>query len=403
MTDLLLYVQHLHGIGHLRRAAALARAAAEEGLDTLLVSGGFPVPGLDLGGAKLLQLPPLRTADETFSRLLGEDGAEISEAFKDARRNRLLETFAEARPRLLMTEMYPFGRRQLRFELEPLIAAAEAARPRPRIVASVRDILVVQDNPAKTAWMRDTALAHYDRVIVHGDPKLVAFGASFPHAGALGYRLVYSGYVASGGASGGTGGGATAASAKVDGEVLVSIGGGAFGERLARAALAARPLSSLAGTLWRLLLGHNLPQAVFDELATEAPEGVTVERARADFPALLRGCRLSISQAGYNTVVDLLQAGTPAVLVPFSGGSENEQVQRAAKLAEAGLATVVPENDLTPRGLAAGIDVASTRPSAPPALALDGARQTARLLRALLGGSRGGEDGEKRKNRAIRR
>lgn len=381
MTDLLLYVQHLHGIGHLRRAAALARAAAEDGLETLLVSGGFPVPDLDLGGARLLQLPPLRTADETFSRLLGEDGAKISQAFKDARRERLLAAFAEARPRILMTEMYPFGRRQLRFELEPLIAAAEAARPRPWIVASVRDILVVQDNPAKSAWMRDTARAHYDRVIVHGDPKLVTFGASFPHAEALGDRLVYSGYVASGDGA--------ASAARAGAEVLVSIGGGAFGEKLARAALAARPLSALAGTPWRLLLGHNLPQAVFDELAAAAPEGVTVERARADFPARLRGCRLSISQAGYNTVVDLLRAGAPALLVPFSGGGENEQVRRAAKLAEAGLAAVVPERDLTPRRLAAGIDVASTRPSARPALKLDGARETVRLLRELPTAERG--------------
>ena len=133
MSDLFLYVQHLHGIGHLRRAAAVARAAAEAGLDTLLVSGGFPLPDLDLGGARLLQLPPLRTADESFSKLLDENGREIDSAFKEGRRARLLAAFAKARPHILMTEMYPFGRRQLCFELEPLIAAAEARKPKPRI------------------------------------------------------------------------------------------------------------------------------------------------------------------------------------------------------------------------------------------------------------------------------
>lgn len=379
MTELFFYVQHLHGIGHLRRAAAIARATAEAGIETLLVSGGFPVPDLELGGAAFAQLPPLRTADETFSKLIGENGEEVSADFKADRRERLLALYAEAAPRILMTEMYPFGRRQLRFELEPLLAAAVAASPRPWIVSSVRDLLVVQDNPEKNAWMRDTALAQFDRVIVHGDPKLIPFGESFPHAEALGERLVYSGYVASGGE--------TAAPQEKSGEVLVSIGGGAFGESLARCAIAARPLSVLSQAPWRLLLGHNLPQAVFDEVRAKAGDGTTVERARADFPALLRACRLSISQAGYNTSVDLLQAGVPAVLVPFSGGAETEQAARAAKLAAAGLAVALNEAAHTPRALAAAIDRAAALRPRQHAIALDGAAETARLLSTLCANS----------------
>ncbi|MEX0922207.1 MAG: glycosyltransferase [Rhodovibrionaceae bacterium] len=381
MTELFFYVQHLHGIGHLRRAAAIVRAAAADGIETLLVSGGFPVPDLDLGGAAFAQLPPLRTADESFSRLVGEDGEEVSVAFKAARRERLLALFAEAAPRILMTEMFPFGRRQLRFELEPLLAAAETAPARPWIVSSVRDLLVVQDNPEKSAWMRDTALAHFDRVIVHGDPSLIAFGESFAHAAELGERLVYSGYVASGGE--------TAAAQQPSGEVLVSIGGGAFGASLARCAIAARPLSALSQAPWRLLLGHNLPPAVFEALKAGAGGGIAVERARPDFPALLRACRLSISQAGYNTAVDLLQAGTPAVLVPFSGGAETEQAARAAKLAAAGLAVVLDEAALSPQALAAAVDRAAALAPARHRLALDGAAETAGLLRRLCAGTPG--------------
>ena len=52
------YVQHLLGIGHLRRAAVLARALAAGGFDVLLVSGGAPVR-LDVGRARRHQLPPL--------------------------------------------------------------------------------------------------------------------------------------------------------------------------------------------------------------------------------------------------------------------------------------------------------------------------------------------------------
>jgi predicted glycosyltransferase len=59
----LFYVQHLLGIGHLKRAATLARGLAADGLEVTLVSGGFPVPELDTGGARFVQLDPVRATD----------------------------------------------------------------------------------------------------------------------------------------------------------------------------------------------------------------------------------------------------------------------------------------------------------------------------------------------------
>ena len=39
------YVQHLLGIGHLKRAATLAQALRDAGFKVVLASGGVPVPG----------------------------------------------------------------------------------------------------------------------------------------------------------------------------------------------------------------------------------------------------------------------------------------------------------------------------------------------------------------------
>ena len=50
--NIFLYVQNLLGIGHLRRAAAISRALAEIGLDVNFVSGGIPIPNLNVGSAK---------------------------------------------------------------------------------------------------------------------------------------------------------------------------------------------------------------------------------------------------------------------------------------------------------------------------------------------------------------
>jgi predicted glycosyltransferase len=115
-------------------------------------------------------------------------------------------------------------------------------------------------------------------------------------------------------------------------------------------------------------------------LTASASANVIVERFRGDFQTLLRNCRLSVSQAGYNTVMELLAAGTRAVVVPFAEGGETEQPVRARLLADRGLLTVVDPEALTPARLAAGIDAADR--SARPAVAFDmaGADGTARAI-----------------------
>jgi predicted glycosyltransferase len=123
---------------------------------------------------------------------------------------------------------------------------------------------------------------------------------------------------------------------------------------LLRAAIAARPLTSLAHRPWRLLIGDNLPAA--DKAALRGGDGVEIESARADFTALLARSALSISQAGYNTVVETLVHGDRAVLVPFATERETEQARRAQVLAERGLVQTVPAAGLDGSRLAAAVE-----------------------------------------------
>lgn len=379
-TDILLYVQHLLGIGHLRRAALIAKALDRAGLDVLFVSGGMPVPNLDIGGAELAQLPPLRTADSGFSALVDGTGEPVGEAWRDARRDRLLALFEAAHPRAVVTEMFPFGRRQLRFELVPLLEAACARQPRVPVFCSLRDVLNPQEKPEKTSWILDTVTRYFDRVLVHGDPAFVTLEQSFPEAAEIADKLVYTGYVVNPPPAG------VAAEGEGKEEVLVSTGGGAVAGPLIEAALAARPLTTLKDHKWRILVGHNLPDAQFRAYRKAAPAGVVVERARPDFLALLARCKLSISQAGYNTVMEVLAAGPPAVLVPFAAGAEREQSLRAGLLAERGLLSVAEEAGLDGPGLAGAIEAALERgPTAGAALAMDGATKTAEKLLRYLG------------------
>jgi predicted glycosyltransferase len=385
----LFHVQHLLGIGHVRRAALIARALAADGAQVTVAQGGFPVPGADFGGAEVIALPPVRAADAAFSALVGPGGRPADAAWEARRRDALLAAEDRVRPDVVLVETYPFGRRRFRFELEPLLDRALARRPRPLTACSVRDILVRKDDPARHAQVAETVRRRFDLVLVHGDPRLVPLEASFPAADRIADRIRYTGYVASPDIEADPGAGSEIDPEGADGrgEAVVSVGGGAVGAGLLHTALAARPLSPLADAPWRLLYGPDLPSGTVAALRNAAPDGVTVEPARPDFPALLRRCRLSISQAGYNTVMDVLAAGCPAVLVPFAAGAETEQTDRARLLADRGLVRTVAEHGLTPAGLAEAIAAALAAPprrNAAAGLAVDGARQTARLLRAAL-------------------
>ena len=149
-------------------------------------------------------------------------------------------------------------------------------------------------------------------------------------------------------------------------------------------ALAARPATRAAGFPWRLITGPNLPETEFAGLASRLPAGVTLERFRDDFPSLLARCRLSVSQAGYNTVMDILATGVRALVIPFAEAGEGEQSQRARLLSARGLIDVM-EPPAEAGRLASAIDAALDQPRpAPSGIDLGGAGATARQILALL-------------------
>lgn len=368
------YVQHLLGIGHLRRAAAVARALVAAGAEVTFVSGGEPVPSIGLGGAELVQLPPASAADSGFSAIVDAAGRPIDTAWQEARCRQLLALFAERQPDILLIEMYPFGRRQFRFELLPLLdAASKAGRP-PLIACSLRDILVDKGRADRRAEAVKLVERYFDLVLVHGDPRLVTLDRTFAEADRLGGKLRYTGYVVEQTIAAG-------ASDRDLGEVLVSAGGGAVGAPLFTAAIAAKPLSRHRHRNWRLVTGRNLPAGEVASITQQAEAaGIAVDSFLADFPRRLQSCLLSISQGGYNTVMELIAARCPAVIVPFAEGGESEQALRGRLLAERGILQLVEPAALTPAALAAAIDRAIQPADLP--LDLDGAARTASLLLA---------------------
>lgn len=373
----LFHVQHLLGVGHLRRAELLVDAMARRGMAVTVALGGMPVAEMPFAGAEIAQLPPARLDGANFKTLYDGEGRPITDSWRDARRDALLALYERLQPDIVLMEMFPFGRWRFRFELEPLLARASRDRPRVKCVASVRDILVETKHPERAVRGAELARDHLDAVLVHSDPALFTFDETYPHAASLGDRIHYTGYVTEAG---------NRQRGVPTGDVIVSAGGGAAAGALLSTAMAARPLTPLADRVWRFFTGPRCPDDVFAALRDQADERTVVERFDPQFQARLDACALSISQAGYNTVMNLLRAEVPAVVVPYAEGDETEQAYRATRMAALGLLAVASEATLSPQTLAAAVDTAlAGSAAARPAIDLDGADDAARLIEGLAG------------------
>ncbi len=357
-------------------------------MQVTIISGGMPHPHAGALGAHVIQLAPVRAADAEFSQLLDDAGKPIDDAWREQRKTALLQAFAATAPDALLIEMFPFGRRQFSFELLPLLEAACSRKAAPLVLCSVRDIAIPSGKPGRTQEAITRAHKYFDHILVHGDANFIRLEESYPAAAALRGKIFYTGYVTANTSH------AQRALTGLAGkdEVTISAGGGAAGEALMTAALQARALSTQAGgKLWRLLIGGKAPYGQLQALQANAPSGIVVEAARPDFPQMLFNCACSVSQGGYNTVMDILQAravtGMPAVIVPFGAAREREQTLRAQALTRTGLAVVLPEQDLSPAALAAAIDQALLQKNIPLRLPdMNGGAATARFLQEKLNG-----------------
>ncbi len=375
MTAVFIHVQHLLGIGHQRRMAAIARGLCTGGVTVTYATGGVPLPDLDTGSARVVQLPPVRVLDAAYDRYVDASGREIDSAWREARREMLLAEFSLARPDVLLLETFPFGRRMFRFELLPLLDLAKRADPPVEVAVSVRDIPEPRKKPHRETETLDWLEAYVDQVFVHGDPGIAPLDIGFPRAREIKAKLEYTGYVCTPAAPG---------RASAHGAILVSVGGGAVGEALLRSTARARRMTLHAGKTWCFFAGKSPNPAFRRELERLAGPEASVEPNRSDFVTLLNTASLSISQAGYNTVVEAAQAGCRQLLLPFGDHGEREQALRAQAFAKAGMVSYLLPEDCSPPSIAGAVDKAlAMEPPPYSSISADGLRRTVNGILAM--------------------
>jgi predicted glycosyltransferase len=381
---LLFYCQHSLGIGHLTRSFALCRPLAQVFRVVFLNGGPIPEAVPVPSEIEIVHLPPLGM-DDGHTVISREAGTTVEDA-RARRRSLILEAVERHRPAVLLVELFPFGRKKFAGEILAMIRAARRANDRLRTVCSLRDILVharpdQRKHDDRARWLTDR---YFDAVLVHADPALARLEETFHPSRAMRTPVYYTGLVVPQRAAQ-----APLGAAERGRHVLVSAGGGIVGGPLFRAVLDAHRWMLQHGRAMtlRFVAGPFLPELDWLELQQRAAlqPGVEVVRQVSDLAGEMRRAAGSISQCGYNTALDVIVAGVPALMLPYAAKGETEQTDRAQRLAALGAVRCAALADLTPETLAAAIESLPRFEPTPAAISLDGAERSAQLIAALLG------------------
>ena len=132
-----------------------------------------------------------------------------------------------------------------------------------------------------------------------------------------------------------------------------------------------------------LFTGPLIKDNAFDRLQALSIDRMQVVRFTRDFVSYLAAADLSISMAGYNTCMNILAAGVPAMVWPYA--RNREQGLRAGILARLKIVQTIGEEDLQPVRLASLMAKAlSGRSQNRIEIDLEGAANTVRMLRSWM-------------------
>ena len=374
---LLFYCQHAMGMGHLVRSLALADALSQS-FRVVLLNGGELPPGLSLPEAiEIVNLPPLRLAQ---GQLISCDSRYSVTQAQTVRRDWILNSLRQLHPDVLLIELYPFGRKKFEFELLPLLENAKTQTGCPPLIAcSLRDILVSSRSDQQSHEQRilSTANRWFDAILVHSDPGFARLEDSFRSRLCLSPSVHHTGFVV---------GNRQQVSRDRSGnaQIVVSAGGGHYGSQLLSTAIEAHAL--LSDLTMKVIAGPFLPETDWNKLclAVDGRQGLTLVRCVPDLYSELCEATASISQCGYNTAMEIVQARVPALVVPFADGGEDEQLKRARRLAALGAMRVLEQKELTPKRLADEIRTLIDFKPRTTRLNFDGAWQSTEILCDLL-------------------
>ncbi len=371
------YCQHVLGIGHFHRSLEICRTLARDH-ETVMITGG---PDVDVEDQhfSFFQLPGLEM-DQDFKNLRPCKPDTSLKEVKEERKELLVDFFFTYQPDIFLVELYPFGRKAFRFELDPILTAIrQKVIPSCLSICSLRDILVEREDKEKFEnRIVNTFNDLFDGLLIHADERITPLEATFSRKTDLIPPIHYTGYV-------------TPKPSDSSREtirkklnlsshqrlIVASLGGGNVGGELLLATANAFHLLKTDDYYLQIFTGPYADSNLFVQLKQMEGEHLRVHRFTTSFTEWLSAADLSISMAGYNTCMNLLAAGTPALLYPFS--QNQEQHLRVKNMNQEPQLQLLEGRDLEPSRLMSFMVKQAGMQHFTTDINLDGAANTARI------------------------
>ncbi|MGL1932617.1 MAG: glycosyl transferase [Desulfotalea sp.] len=365
------YCQHILGIGHLRRSLTICESLLHAGHQIYLILGG-PKTEIDEKKINIIQLPGLYM-DENFTGLMPCEPSLNLEETKAKRKTILYNFFLKEAPDIFITELYPLGRKAFRFELEPVLKGMRNGDIKPaKCFSSVRDILVEKTEDREQFEQRavNSLNKYFHGLLIHSDEEIIKLSETFAATSQISIPCYYTGFIAPKSVT------AQLLSENKRPLVIASIGGGNVGSKLLKAVCeVAKEEKNID---FKIFSGRYSENTFIDELKAIAPDNLQIEGFSSNFQEEICRADLSISMAGYNTCMNLLRAGIPALLLPFK--QNREQELRIQKLGTIAPLTILTDTDLAPTLLLEKITTCLKKSKVHVNVDLNGADKTVTII-----------------------
>ncbi|MFQ6030101.1 MAG: glycosyltransferase family protein [Dehalococcoidia bacterium] len=366
-----------NGLGHLRRTRNIALAMLDQEPDCSILiiaderSTPFfsPVKGIDY-----LKLPGAYQ-DKSYQwrgTTLDYDRAE----FFKLRAALILRTFDEFQPDAVLVDCFPVGPGG---DLKPMLDRAAHRNSPPRLYFGLRDIMDLSE-VTRQGWAGLGAYEyfwHYDGVLIHGCQDIFDTD-SYYRLSSVFRKVIFCNYVA-------PPLGEVPEELAIDESTLLVMGG---------SGLRAFPMEVIFAEAWADIRAAIPLQALLltgPNMARKDREAIAARSARypyqileytKDATPLIRQAAVVVSLGGYNSLVEILQWGKKALVVPKEE-IVMEQDLRAEVFAERGLVQLLPRVDLKSESLArelVRLYHADDVPNPANLPSFDGAQRVARVL-----------------------
>jgi predicted glycosyltransferase len=382
---ILMYCQHVSGIGHYIRSNAIAQALQQSMRVVMVLGGELPDIVALPEEVELIRLPPVGINREHNNLLSLDDRYTLVEAIT-LRTKTLVKALYQWQPSVLLIEHFPaVGRLLFIPEILPFLEAAQAQASPPLVISSLREILEPQ---IEGRVVRETISyvllnAYFDAVLVHGDAKFTDFGQLFKSVIPCKVPVHYTGFVVPQ-----TQPTSNPMSLSIEAPYLVvSAGGGRLGGLVLRTVIEAYQQLGLVDRFQLVALaGVFLDETEWQALEgmAQATPGVQLHRWLPNLYGVLANAQASISLCGYNTALDLLRAKIPALVIPSDEDTEGEQFYRATRLDQLGLVQMLSAKELDCATMVAAIEKLLAFEPQPCSFELEGAEKTAQIIDQLL-------------------